>query len=130
MNEGGFIFYREFSFCRNCYIQLSCLSKHLIATCCPNHLCCTSMGFILFFLVIGIKNVTRYLFYLRTNLIIANCMMRLLKIFAASSCRLNMQFVHIEMLSQYIREPHGATSKIMFISISASKLFQIDPTEV
>jgi hypothetical protein len=47
-----------------------------------------------------------------------------------SSCRLNMQFIHIETLSQYIREPHGATSKIMFISISASKLFQIDPTEV
>jgi hypothetical protein len=67
------------------------------------------------------KKCDQVLILFTHNLIIANCMMRLLKIFAASSCRLNMQFVHIKTLSQYIREPHGATSKIMFISISASK---------
>ena len=53
----------QHSFLRNLYIQLYFLSKHLIAICCPNLLCYASLDFILFCLVIGTKNVIRYLSY-------------------------------------------------------------------
>lgn len=44
------------------------------------------------------------------------------KTFLQCPLRLIMQFVHIEVPFQFIKELHGATSKIMFISILDSKL--------